>query len=520
VSISFKTDPCREPSSVLIVDDDKATGDFFATVLRAAGYTVATSRSFSDAKEQLANQIYNVVLVDIQLDERDGTDLLPIVKKHLPSAEVVFVTGHGSIDTTVQAIHDGAFDYLSKPLDLADIREELLKTVGRAVKYHPVNAEFTESTATGPWPTPTIVGKSTQMVNVYRAIARAARTREHVLITGESGTGKELVAHALHTKGPWASRPFVTVNCGALTETLLESELFGHVRGSFTGAIGNKKGLFEEAHGGTIFLDEIGDISLNLQVKLLRALQEKEIKPVGATESRHVDVRVIAATHRDLFAMVHEGKFREDLYYRLRVITLDLPPLRTRVQDIPDLMEYFLNKFAQRLGKPNLALSDEARNVLLGYPWPGNIREMENAFGRAAALSVTNVLFPEDFPPEILLYQRDHSHAVDIALEAAPVEPGMFPRLMPVPQSSRLMEVFPHVVSGLILDKKLRSLEEVEKEHILETLQNVGFNRTKAAEILGIDRVTLYRKASKYGFLTKRRTETQTETTGMVEEAN
>jgi two-component system, NtrC family, response regulator AtoC len=483
-----------EKASVLIIDDEKATADFFAGVLEQQGYQVVVSRSFSDAKNKLASESFNVVLVDIQLDDRDGTTLLPIIKQQNPKAEVVFITGHGSIDTAVQAIQNGAFDYLSKPLDLMEIREDLCKTVARAVKYHPVPMEAAEIGTAAENPR-TIVGKSPQMVNVYRSIARAALTREHVLISGESGTGKELVAHALHKKGPWADRPFVTVNCGALTETLLESELFGHVRGSFTGALANKKGLFEEANGGTIFLDEIGDISLNLQVKLLRALQEKEIRPVGASESHHVDVRVVAATHRDLYSLVQEGKFREDLYYRLRVITLELPPLRARTQDLPDLMDFFLAKFATRLGKPGLSISDDARALLMTYPWPGNIREMENAFGRAAALSVTNVLFPEDFPPEILAALQARAEAVAAAQDDEAGSSATARR--PIPFPAPTVQAKP---------RTLRSLEDVEKEHILETLQSVGFNRSRAAEILGIDRVTLYRKASKYGFLNKRQT--------------
>jgi two-component system, NtrC family, response regulator AtoC len=486
---------------ILIVDDERSTAEFFARVLRKENYEVAVSNSFQQAVSVLKTEQFAVIVLDIQLDNMEGTTLLPIIKQFNPDSQVVFVTGHGSIDSAVNAIHHGAFDYISKPLDLMDIQEDLKRTISRALDQHevPKREEDEHQTALVIPNARTIVGRSPEMVKIYRAIAKAALTREHVFITGESGTGKELVAHAIHKKSPWAEKPFVTVNCCALTETLLESELFGHIRGSFTGATTNKKGLFEEADGGTIFLDEIGDISLTLQVKLLRAIQEGEIKPVGASETRNVDVRVIAATHRDLLSYVREGKFREDLYYRLKVIPIEIPPLREREQDLPELISYFITKYAQKTGKNITGVSDEAMQYLLAYPWPGNIRELENAFGRATAMTNTTVLFPEDFPQEIIHHQQPGGQASQPAARSAAHAPNTVETYIhPTPT----MPVNHEPVAPA--EEPRESLEEVEKRHILKTLESVNFNKSKAAEILGIDRVTLYRKAFKYGLLQKR----------------
>ena len=467
-----------ETPRILVVDDEKSAAEFFGRTLRKQNCEVMVTTSFGEAVSALKANEFAVVIVDIQLDNVEGTALLPWIKETNPTAKVIFVTGHGSVDSAVDAIHQGAFDYISKPVDLIDIEENLKRAVARALQQRLALSPKKEEIPSA-MQGRSIVGKSPQMVRIYTAIAKAALTREHVLITGESGTGKELVAHAIHKKSPWADRPFVTVNCCALTETLLESELFGHLRGSFTGATANKKGLFEEANGGTIFLDEIGDIPLSLQVKLLRAIQEGEIKPVGSAETRSVDVRVVAATHRDLLAYVKDGKFREDLYYRLKVIPIEIPPLRERKQDLPDLIDYFVAKYSQKTGKMITGVSDEAMEFLLSYPWPGNIRELENAFGRATAMTSTTQLFPEDFPPEITQY----GNATDTK-ESAP--------------SHSRSSSSTHSESGQ------ESLEDVEKRHILRTLESVNYNKSRAAEILGIDRVTLYRKAFKYGLLQKK----------------
>jgi two-component system, NtrC family, response regulator AtoC len=310
-----------------------------------------------------------------------------------------------------------------------------------------------------------LIGKSPKIVEVYKTLARAAMSSSTVLVIGESGTGKELVARAIHDNGPRRAKRFIAVNCGALAENLLESELFGHVKGAFTGAISDKMGLFEEAHGGTLFLDEIGDITAALQIKLLRVLQENELKPVGSSISKKVNVRLIAATHRDLESLVRQGKFREDLYYRLKVISIELPSLRERKEDLPDLVEHFLARYADKNKKRVSHVSDEAMKLLRNYSWPGNIRELEHAIERAVAMTNTTVLFPEDFPPEI---QKGGASASDSQGLSVLVPPAS-------------------------------SLEEMEKTHILKVLSDVNFNKSKASEILGIDRATLYRKAQKYG---------------------
>jgi two-component system, NtrC family, response regulator AtoC len=454
---------------ILVVDDERPTCEFLAQVLSAEGHQVTSAYSGEEAIRLLKKNYYPVVVSDLQLGDPDGLTLLTQTNLQSRASAMIFITGYGSIDTAVRAIHEGAFDYLSKPLNLADIEVQLKGLVQRAIQHlasitHPKKAAAPQFLN----PSFTMIGTSPQIVQVYRTIAKAAISRSNVLVLGESGTGKELVARAIHDNSPRSAKPFVTVNCCALTESLLESELFGHVKGSFTGAIANKRGLFEEANEGTIFLDEIGDISPALQVKLLRVIQEGEVRPVGASETRNVDVRVIAATHRDLDAYVKEGKFREDLYYRLKIILIELPPLRQRNEDLPDLVKFFVSRSLKQTGKPISSVSEEAMTLLMNYPWPGNIRELENALERAIAMTNTTVLFPEDFPSEIIQYQEPRVE--ESPREAAAVSSGG-------PQS----------------------LEQLEREHIIKTLEEVKFNKSKAAHILGIDRVTLYRKASRYG---------------------
>ncbi|MBY0369822.1 sigma-54 dependent transcriptional regulator [bacterium] len=468
------------PLRILVVDDEPHAAKFISELLQADGQQTEMAHDIAGASAALEKGSFDLVLCDMRLDHEEGTELLPAVKRLQPDCLTVFITGYGSVDTAVRAIHEGAFDYISKPLDLIQMETELKTVVARTLKHRetlgakkgasldiPINNEDERH----------MVGRSSAMISVYGALARAALSRENVLITGESGTGKELVATAIHEKGPWAAKPFVTVNCCALSENLLESELFGHVRGAFTGAVQNKRGLFEVANGGTLFLDEIGDISLSLQVKLLRAIQEGEIKPVGSNETVRVDVRVIVATHRDLPQYVLDGKFREDLFYRLKVISIQMPPLRDRVSDIPDLVRYFASRFAAKTGKPLTSVSEEAMDFLTHYSWPGNIRELENAIGRAAAMSRTATLFPEDFPPEIMDGDVSSHSPATIAAAAS------------------------HASETVISAGE--SLEELERRHIANTLQSVGFNKSRAADILGIDRVTLYRKAFKYGLISK-----------------
>lgn len=473
------------PHRILIVEDEPAAAEFIASLLEKEFYLVDQVHSLAEAAKSLHEKTYSVVLCDVRLDGEEGTAILPLLRKSQPYCLAIFITGFGSMDSAVNAIQEGAFDYISKPLDLADIEPDLRAVVTRALKHRDVlvqdNLAVLPITAASD--ARRMVGRSEAMMAVYRSLARAAMTRENVLISGESGTGKELVARAIHSKSPWADKPFITVNGCALSENLLESELFGHVRGAFTGAMHNKVGLFEEADGGTLFLDEIGDISLALQVKLLRAIQEGEVKAVGSTETRKVDVRVVTATHRNLVQQVQEEKFREDLFYRLKVISIEMPPLRERMRDLPELVQYFASRYYARTAKPISGVSEEAMALLMSYPWPGNVRELENAIGRAAAMARTPILFPEDFPPEILEAVETLSSTRTFSSSGKKTAP-----LAAVPTATP--------IAG-------ESLEDLERRHIAQTLQSVNYNKSRAADILGIDRVTLYRKAFKYGLISK-----------------
>jgi len=447
---------------VLVVDDDRVTRELLRGSLEREGYAICIASSGEQALEMLRTGEYAVVLSDVQMLQLDGFGLLAQLKKGGQVPVMILMTGFGTLEGAIEAIHEGAFDYLSKPFR----PEELRSIVRRAVQHSEMQRDErgrTRHLTEVPLLGRTLIGKSPKMVQVYKTLARATLTGSNVLINGESGTGKELVAKAIHDNSSRKGRTFVTVNCGALTDTLLESELFGHIKGSFTGAIANKRGLFEEADGGTIFLDEIGDITPALQVKLLRVIQEGEFKPVGSTEVRRVDARIIAATHRDLDVMAREGRFREDLYYRLKVIAIHLPALRERMEDLPDLVRHFVARYAEKTGKPVVRISREAMSLLYSYPWPGNIRELENAIERAFAMTNTTVLYPDDFPAEVASHQRTDAKPGSV-VESEPMEMA-------------------------------KSLEQMERAHIVRILQEVNFNKSKAADILGIDRAPLYRKA-------------------------
>ena len=453
---------------ILVVDDDEVTRKLLSEVLEREGYSVQLAASGEEAVAAIQRSHFPMVLSDIRMVDLDGMGVLREAKKSaLPSA-VILMTGFGNLEGAVEAIQQGAFDYVSKPFQMNDLKA----VIARAAKHlgsldqsrHRAPGGALNSTGLGNVPAKTLIGKSPKIVEVYKTLARAGLSESTVLVMGESGTGKELVARAIHHHSARRNEPFVAVNCGALAENLLESELFGHVKGSFTGALSDKRGLFEEAQGGTLFLDEIGDITLALQIKLLRVLQEHEFKPVGSSVSKKAFVRVIAATHRDLDLMVRTGKFREDLYYRLKVIAIELPSLRHRMEDLPDLAESFLARYADQNNKRVSHISTEAMKSLLGYTWPGNIRELEHAIERAVALTSTTILFPEDFPAEVnrVVFPEDSGRPLDsVALTA--------------------------------------SLEDLEKTHILKILKDTRFNKSRASEILGIDRATLYRKAQKYG---------------------
>lgn len=447
---------------LLVVDDDEVTRKLLKEVLQKEGYFVQLAANGEEVLSLIRRESYPIVISDIRMMEVDGMAVLREVKKNHPQSSVILMTGFGSMDGAIQAIQQGAFDYISKPFKMNDLKA----VVARAAKQWESLKETREGGTAVPFEATakTLIGKSPKIVEVYKTLARAAMSASTVLVTGESGTGKELVARAIHDNSPRRGKRFIAVNCGALSENLLESELFGHVKGAFTGAISDKRGLFEEANGGTLFLDEIGDITPSLQIRLLRVLQESELKPVGSSESKKINVRVIVATHRDLDGLVKSGKFREDLYYRLKVISIELPPLRDRMEDMPHLVEHFLGRYAEKNKKTVSHISEEAMSLLRQYSWPGNIRELEHAIERAVAMTNTSVLFPEDFPGEILK---------GIGPSASEAEgEGIAQRT---------------------------SLEDLEKTHIIKVLQEVHFNKSKASEILGIDRATLYRKAQRYG---------------------
>ena len=438
---------------ILVVDDDRDTCRFIAEVLAAPEreFELVTA---SDRALQLARtKPFDLVICDINLNSSlNGLDVLRAFKGVNPAGQVLLVSGFGTLETAIEAVRAGAFDYISKPFDIGEIK----RTVQRALD---AGAPSIAQTPAVDVRSGELIGRTPGMLAVYNQIARAADSVVPVLIVGESGTGKELVARALHRNSQRAARPFVAVNCGALTETLLESELFGHTRGAFTGAVADTKGIFEQAQGGTVFLDEIGETSPALQVKLLRVLEEGEVRPVGSSRPIKVDNRVVAATNRDLERAATEQQFRADLYYRLSVIVIRLPALRERREDIPLLIATFLKAASKRAGR-QIELSSGALDVLLAYDWPGNVRQLENTIERVVLFSRGAVVGPDDLPVLLQSSRRD-------------------------------------TPAGLFED--LPTLEDVERRYLEHVLRAVGRNRTRAAEVLGIDRRTLYRMAERYG---------------------
>jgi DNA-binding NtrC family response regulator len=450
---------------MLITDDDEASCRLFAKVLRGEGYEVEWAQAGEEALARLEEEVYDLLLIDVRLPGLTGLEVTRVVHKEYPSLPVVVMTAFGSMETAIEAIREGAFDYISKPMNLVELKH----TVARALAQR----ELRDHTQEGEWGNEAsanlgaVIGRSPAMVEVYKTVARVAPTKSTVLILGESGTGKELIARAVHQHSPRARRPFVAVDCGVLTETLLESELFGHVRGAFTGAVIDKKGVFEEAHGGTCFLDEIGDITPTMQAKLLRVLQEHEVRRVGGKEWIMVDVRIVAATNRHLAELVRNRAFRHDLYYRLNVITILLPPLRERLEDIPALAHRFLRRYSQENGKEVTAISDEAMELLHTYSWPGNIRELENTMERAVTLARQPMLTPEDLPAEVR-----EGVASQRAPDISPEEPSFF--------------------AGT------PTLEEVEKRYVQYVLSRTQGNLSRAAKLLDIDRRSLYRRLERF----------------------
>jgi DNA-binding NtrC family response regulator len=467
-------------ASVLLVDDDEAACRLLAEVLERDGYRVASALSVDEALAKLDREgPFDAVLTDLRMPERSGLDLLKTVRERVPDALVLVLTAFGDAAAAGEAIRAGAYDFVSKPYDIAALRETLARALGRrrlasASRERRSTALRSSTTERGG----SLVGHSLAIIEVMKTVARVAPTQATVLLLGETGTGKELVARTIHAFSERNGRRFVAVNCSALAEGLLESELFGHVRGAFTGAAGSRPGLFREADHGTLFLDEIGDISPALQARLLRALQEHEIVPVGSEAAVKVDVRVIAATHRDIGGLVRAGKFREDLYYRLNVVTLQLPPLRDRKQDIPLLLDHFLRELTERHGRGPVALDSDAQHRLLAYDWPGNVRELQNVLERALVLAEQDVIGPEHLPPEV----RPNSTG-DLAPEVPAAERGPGQQIPPTP---------------------LLSLEEVERRHVMRVLEATGGSREEASRILGISRRTLTRMVQRWGLPPRR----------------
>jgi DNA-binding NtrC family response regulator len=446
---------------LMIVDDDPVTCEMLCEVFAAEGFASRFVQSGDAAVSLLADEPLDVLVSDIRMKTPfDGLALLDHVRQHYPHLPVVLMTAFGSVDTAVRAVKQGAFDYVSKPFNI----DALVATVRRALLAKSIAAPERPIDADEKY-APGLVGRTPAMFEVYKMIARVSDSPASVLITGESGTGKELVARAIHVHGERHQAPFVAVNCGALTETLLESELFGHVRGSFTGAVANKPGIFEQAQAGTVFLDEVSEMSTGLQVKLLRVLQERELVPVGGSSPITVNARVIAASSTDPETLMSSESFRHDLLYRLNVINIQLPPLRERREDIPLLADHFLRKHTPRNQTPP-QLDSAALSYLSTYPWPGNVRELENAMERAITLNQRGPITPADLPRKLFK-----------PIAEAPAGAG---------------DGITSLFAGL------PSAEEVQRRYLLHVLEATGGNRKRAAEILGINRKTLYRIAARF----------------------
>jgi DNA-binding NtrC family response regulator len=454
---------------ILVVDDEEIVLRSCLRALADSGHEVEAVQSGAEALAKAGTARYDVMLLDIMMPKLDGIEVLRRVKETHPDVEVIMITGLSQIETAVRAIKLGAFDYLPKPFE----PDELKLAVTRALERRQLLQEnlALRGEVSSRYRLENITGASPGMQNVYRLIAKCAPTNSTVLLTGESGTGKELVARAIHYNSLRKDRPFVPVDCNALSENLLESELFGHVKGAFTGAVASKQGLFEAARGGTLFLDEIGNLSLSTQAKLLRVIQEREYRAVGDTRSQEADVRLIAATNKDLAAMVAAQTFRDDLYYRINIFPIHVPPLRERREDIPALAQHFLGACGRELGKQSAGFSDEAMNVLMNYDWPGNVRELENAVHRALILAGEERI------------RKAHLASLGSGAQAlAPEVPRTGEELKRVKKAARE-----------------KSVEEIEKQFVLEALKRNGWNVTRSAEQTGMQRANFQALMKKHG---------------------
>ena len=442
---------------ILVVDDEQSMTQFLSIVLRKEGFHVTAVSNGKDALERVKNDNFDVVITDIKMPGMDGIQLLNQIKKHDPSVPVVIMTAYASQQSAIDAVNHGAFQYLIKNAK----NDEIKLVVRNALEMRRVRSEnlFLKRELKKGHEEKTIIGSSDEMVRVFKMVDKVANSEATIMIQGESGTGKELIAREIHYRSGKAQGPFVSINCGAIPRDLLESNLFGHVKGSFTGAVRDSAGLFQVAEGGTFFLDEVGDMPIATQVKLLRALQEREIIPVGGTQPIKIDCRLVAATNSDLEKEVAAGRFRADLFYRLNVIPIRLPSLRQRRDDIPILVDHFLKRHAQN--HTPKTVNKDAMDLLMRYDWPGNVRELENVMERALILDESGVIGPDDLPEKI---RFGHSQR-----------------------------------GSLVIDTPTLTLEELEKEYILKVLNHTRWQKKRASEILGINASTLYRKLLGYG---------------------
>ena len=449
---------------ILIVDDERSMCDLLETDLRLRDFAPCCFTSAEEAFEAFCRDDFEVVLTDLKMPGMDGIQFCSRLVANRPDIPVIVMTAFGSLETAIAAIRAGAYDFVTKPIELELLAVTLRRAIERRQLQEQIRSLREAVQSVGRFEE--LLGQSSPMQKLYDQLAQIADSEASVLITGESGTGKELVARALHQRSRRADKPFVAVNCAALLDTLLESELFGHMKGAFTDARNDRKGLFVQAQGGTLLLDEIGEMPLSMQPKLLRALEENRVRPVGSEREVAFDVRIVTATNRDLETAVEEGRFRKDLFFRVNVIQVELPPLRSRGSDILLLAQRFLETFAARSGKQVVSMSEAVAEKLLAYSWPGNVRELGNSIERAVALTRHDRLTVEDLPEKIRVYHR----------------------------------------SQLLIDggdpSELAPLEEIERRYILHVLQSVAGNRTLAARTLGLDRKTLYRKLRQYGLPT------------------
>lgn len=453
-------------SRILVVDDEESIREFLEIMLKKEGFEVSLAEDGARAKEMIQKKSYDMVISDLQMPNMNGIELLKFVKDTAPDTVFMMITAFGTTETAVEAMKMGAYDYITKPFKIDEVRLNInnaLRSRNLEVENKSLKKELVKE-----YSFQNVIGNSQAMHQIFDLIKRVSQAPTNILVTGESGTGKEVVAKAIHFNGPLKDRPFVTINCGAIPENLMESEMFGHKKGSFTGAVSDKAGLFEVADGGTLFLDEVGELPITIQVKLLRAIQERMIRRVGATEDMKVDVRIIAATNRNLEDMVQKGTFRQDLFYRLNVINIKTPPLRDRKEDIPILAQHFLKKYNDKLSKNIGGISAEAMEILKKYDYPGNVRELENMIERTVALEGGQTILPESLPPMVNTTsgrKMASSHEIEVTSE------------------------------GVDLDKVMG---QIEKELLIKAIHAAGGVKKKAAKLLNITFRSMRYRVEKY----------------------